>query len=66
MMERGVLQVKNQNGEKVDLIPYVDALAVKIGGSNLQEYINQVNTSLEKLSLFKGPFETEEELLNKL
>lgn len=53
------------NGVRRDFIPYVDDLAVMIGGTNLRDYLAQIEGELERASLFLGAFSSEEALLNK-
>lgn len=62
-MIRQVLTRVKENGEIEDLIPYVDALAVKVNGSNLKEVLTAINDHIKANNLFKGAFSSETTLL---
>lgn len=64
-MKRKILTFKNSLGQKEDLIPYVDGYGVVIGGTNLVDYLAQLEDTFEKSKLFLGAFESETALLNK-
>lgn len=62
-MKRKVLTMTN-NGVREDLIPYVDALAVVMDGSNLKETLAKIKEDIQRNKLFLGAFSTEETLLS--
>lgn len=64
-MKRKVLTFTNELGEQEDLIPYVDDLAIKIGGTNLKDYLSQIEETSKRASLFLGAIESETALLEK-
>ena len=63
-MERKVLTY-DDNGVRRDFIPYVDDLSVMIGGTNLRDYLAQIEENIQRALLFLGAFESEEALLQK-
>lgn len=64
-MQRKILTFKNDAGQLEDLIPYVDDLSVQIDGTNLKDYLAQIEDNLEVAKLFLGAFTDETSLLNK-
>lgn len=64
-MKRKVLTITNELGEQEDLIPYVDDLSIQIDGTNLKDYLDQIEETLLRASLFLGAFESEEQLVSK-
>lgn len=64
-MQRKILTFKNSNGLTEDLIPYVDDLAVQIDGTNLKDYLAQIEDNLEVAKLFLGAFADETSLFAK-
>ena len=64
-MQRKILTFKNDAGQLEDLIPYVDDLAVQIDGTNLKDYLAQIEDNLEVAKLFLGAFTSESALLAK-
>lgn len=64
-MQRKILTFKNDAGQLEDLIPYVDDLSVQIGGTNLKDYLSQIEDNLEVAKLFLGAFTSESSLLSK-
>lgn len=63
-MERKVLTY-NEDGVIKDFIPYVDDLGIMIGGTNLRDYLAQIEENIQNAILFLGAFESEENLLAK-
>ena len=64
-MQRKILTFRNSSGEVEDLIPYVDDLAIQIGGTNLRDYLAQIEENLEIAKKYLGAFESETALFNK-
>ena len=64
-MKRKVLTFQNEEGNYEDLIPYVDDLSIQIGGTNLRDYLAQIEDNLEISKLFLGAFTSESILLQK-
>lgn len=64
-MQRKILTFTNEHGQVEDLIPYVDAMAIQIGGTNLVDYLAQIEDNIERALLYLGAYESEEALLNK-
>ena len=62
-MKRQILTYKNSSGETEDLIPYVDGYGVVIGGTNLVDYLDQIESTFSKALLFLGAFADETALL---
>jgi hypothetical protein len=62
-MQRKTLTFRNSQGLEEDLIPYVDDLAIKIGGTNLRDYLAQIENTIQTSNLFLGAFESESLLL---
>ena len=63
-MKRKVLTIINELGQQEDLIPYVDDLSIQIDGTNLKDYLAQIEETLLRASLFLGAFPSEEKLLS--
>lgn len=64
-MQRKILTFRNSSGEVEDLIPYVDDLAIQIGGTNLRDYLAQIEENLEIAKKYLGAFENETALFSK-
>ena len=64
-MQRKILTFKNSKGEVEDLIPYVDAQSIQIGGTNLEDYLAQIEDNIERALLYLGAYESEQALLLK-
>lgn len=64
-MQRKILTFRNEKGEIEDLIPYVDDLSIQIGGTNLRDYLAQIEENLEIAKKYLGAFESETVLLSK-
>lgn len=64
-MQRKILTFRNEKGEIEDLIPYVDDLSIQIGGTNLRDYLAQIEENLEIAKKYLGAFESEASLLSK-
>ena len=64
-MQRKILTFTNEHGQIEDLIPYVDAMAIQIGGTNLVDYLAQIEDNIERALLYLGAYESEQALLLK-
>ena len=57
-MKRKILRYAGE-----DIIPYVDGYGVEIGGTNIVDYLDQIESTFAKSLLFLGAFASETALL---